>query len=234
MSAEENQTFSRNYYDEGWNNKGRILQFPEIDSKAPYSVSQATEEDMRWIACHNQLVYPESSDVIPAELIFDRFNTNPTGFSIIKDRNGNRFGDIELLPLKLDTLRRILGDGLTENEIREVSLFAPNESSKIDTLYVSGFTASGPWDLYRCLMSAPELVKRICDPSQIKAVYSIKGTEEGIHLMKNLGFKELGNKRKNRYHLFYISFPDLIKNIATLVKDDENRNKFSAFLKELE
>lgn len=219
----------------------RVPQLAQMDffPKAPYTVSAATEEDIRWAADTARRVY-SGLDVIPIKLMVEWFNANPTGFSIIKDRDGHRCGNIDILPLKPDTLARFLRGELIEREIRGDSIFCGDESDKIDSLYIESFVAltegdkGNPLAAYKCIMHSPELIRRICNPSQIKKVYAIGASQSGIRLMKELGFDRIKyeNERRDRHQVFSISFPNMSMNITSHA-EGKDRLELLHMLKEL-
>lgn len=207
---------------------------------APYSVHPASEDDVRWASDLATRVYT-GLDIIPERLMLEWFHANPAGFSIIKDCEGHRCGNIDILPLRPDTLRRFLRGELIEQEIRGDSVFPPQESAKIEALYVESLVAvddcyrGNPLAAYRCIMSTPDLIERVCRPSQIASVYAIGASENGIRLMRDLGFDEIpsgGEVRQDGHRVFSVSFADLSRNIAAHAELHE-RGRVLALLREL-
>jgi len=209
------------------------------DTKEAYTVSAATKEDICWVTDTARRIYPKS-DVISTELKLEWFYTNPTGFFIIKDSEGNRCGNLDILPLKPDTLACFLSGELIEREIHGDCLFQPHELNQIDSLYIESFVAltkndkANPVAAYKCVMRIPELIRYICVPSQIKKIYAVGTSQSGIRLLKNLGFDRIKNKNERRdgHQVFSISFLGLAKNIAAHA-EGEDKLKFQQMMKDI-
>ena len=201
----------------------RVPPVPPLDflPAAPYRIVQASEEDVRWAAGTAKRVYT-GLDVIRAPLMLEWFKANPSGFSVIKDCNGHRCGNLDILPLKPDTLSRFLRGELIEQEIRGDSIFGRPESKKIQSLYIESLVAlsegdePNPLATYKCLMSVLELARRICDPSQVKKLYAIGASKGGICLMKHVGFDKIDYEqpRRDGHDVFCVDFQDLCKYAA--------------------
>ena len=203
--------------------------------KAPFTISAATEEDIRWAASMTRRVY-SGLDVIPTKLMLEWFEANPTGFFIIKDRDGHRCGNLDCLPLKPDTLAHLLRGEMIEREIRGDSLFRPQESERIDSLYIESLVAlRSPLAAYKAIMNLPRLVARICAPGQIKKIYAAGASQNGIRLMKHLGFDriECDTPKRDGHQVFAVSFVDLVKSIATHARS-EDKLDLMRVLKEIE
>jgi len=205
--------------------------------RAPYRVLPANADDIRWIASTAQYVY-SGLDIMPLKLMEDWYNANPTGFFIIRDRDGHLCGNLDILPLKPDVLSRFLHGDIIELDLQGNCLLRPEESIKIEYLYVESFVAvsegykGNPLAAYTCLMKFPEIIKYICDPSQLKTIYAIGASEAGIRLMKDLGFNEIeyNKKRKDDHKMFFINFDVLCRNLL-LRADGEDRSKLFRMLK---
>jgi hypothetical protein len=176
---------------------GRV---PQVDPlgflpQAPYTIYAASEDDICWSAQTARQVY-SGVDIIPVETMLEWFHANPNGFSIIKDHDGHRCGNIDILPLKPDTLSRFLRGDLIEREIRGESIIRTKESKEIESLYVESIVAisekgkGNPLATYKCIISTPDLVKRICTPSQVK-VFSISFCD----LCRNIARHANGNDK---------------------------------------
>lgn len=221
-----------------------LRKVPQVHSldffpKAPYRILQATKEDIFWIADTAKKVY-SGLDIIPPNIMIEWFDSNPTGFSIIKDRNGNRCGNIDILPIKPNTLQRFLSGELVEIEIRGDSILTPEDSDKIQALYVESFVAidgrdhGNPLAVYKCLMSTPDLISRISNPSQIDKIYAIGASPSGIRLMEHLGFDRINytGDRRDGHQVFSIDFRDFCNNLLQAA-DEHDKGKMFNLLRDL-
>ncbi|HUU27532.1 MAG TPA: hypothetical protein VM123_06950 [archaeon] len=136
-------------------------------------------------------------------------------------------------------MTRFLNGEIIEREIRGDSLYSPQESEGISSLYIESFVAlsecdkGNPLTAYKCIMNTPELIRRICTPSQVKSIYAIGASESGIKLMLDLGFDhiEYSKRRKDGHKVYCVCFFALSKNIATYA-DGIDKQKMITILKE--
>jgi hypothetical protein len=203
---------------------------------AGYLASQATAEEIDWIARLEERVYT-SSDAVPKHVLTEWFESNPNGFSVIRMCNGQKIGHIDLLPIKPVTLERFVSGLIVEKDIRGDSLFKPEERDQITMLYVESIIVLPPKGFTNApailcvLNSFARLVERVCDSGKIKNIYAIAASKSGERLLKRLGFDTvaLPDSRADGHELFSADFKQLAANIAgicgTQFPDQESISK---------
>jgi hypothetical protein len=102
---------------------------------AAYRVEPATSDEIGWIAGLQESVY-SAEDAVPESVLREWFAVNPTGFFIVKKRDGSLAGHIDVLPLRPNTLQQFLDGSIVEREIRGDSLYPPEDRKSIKHLYV--------------------------------------------------------------------------------------------------
>ena len=86
-----------------------------------YEIVPAGLHDVMWAADLAKRVYA-GLDVIPAQVMLDWFEANPHGFSVVKSLAGDLLGNLDILPIKKNTLRRIVSGELLERDLTGDSL----------------------------------------------------------------------------------------------------------------
>jgi hypothetical protein len=201
-------------------------------TEGPYTLFPADESDILWAVETGKKVYT-GIDVIPRELMFEWYKANPNGFFIVKDRHGHRCGNIDILPLRPDTLKRFLNGDIIEQDIRGDCLFHPNEAEQISDLYVESVVAvnscykGNPYAAQRIILSVPEMLSRLCPHENIAKIYAIGGSRNGIRLMQHLGFDMIsaGGGRKDKHKVFVATIENLIHNISQFAGSPQERDR---------
>ena len=149
--------------------------------------------------------------------MLDWFEANPHGFSIIKSGAGDRVGNLDILPIKKSTLRRLVAGEFLERDITGDCLYGENEREKIEDLYIESFVVdpasarSAPAIIIDVLSNFSSIVNRICSGSQIQRLYAIAASEEGSGLLVRLGFESVGKSDARRDgHQLYLGNMELI------------------------
>jgi hypothetical protein len=177
--------------------------------QARYEIVPAGRGDISWIAGLEAGAYsPE--DAIPENVLRAWYGANPAGFSVIRTPDGKRIGHIDILPLRPEALKALIGGTILEREIPGSSLFGPDEKDKIKDLYVESViirppACVSPAPAGLCLLRGfPSLIARVVDPSQVRTLYAIGASPEGRRLLKRLGFGRLETgPAKAGQHVFY-------------------------------
>ncbi len=199
----------------------RIEQLEDIS--AGYQTVQASVNEVDWIARLEAQVYTPA-DAIPKHTLKEWYNCNPTGFSVIKMKDGRKIGHIDILPIRPATLKTFLEGNIVEKDIRGDSLYSPKEKHLIQDLYVESIIVLPPKGFSNApavlsvLTNFAKLVERICDPANVGNIYAIAASESGERLLKRLGFDPIvsSQTRADHHDLFAAKFVDLATNITAI------------------
>jgi hypothetical protein len=204
---------------------GRAL--PEVDRFnelcIAYQASPASKQEVGWIADLERSVYSET-DAVPRDVLLEWYNSNPTGFTVIRMGNGTKVGHIDILPLRSSTLNAFIDGKIIERDIRGDSLFTAAEHDQITDLYVESVILQPPKGFSNapaimCMLAGFEkLVERICDPSRVHNVYAIAASHSGERFLRRLGFDQLraAGSRKDEHNLYSVNYRVLRENITTI------------------
>ncbi len=188
-----------------------------------YSVVPATEDDLLWIARLEARVFSEQ-DAVPEMVLREWYAINPHGFFIIKEKNGERVGNLTILPLRPSTLRAFSEGHILDKDIRGDSLYSSTERHSIRDLYVESIIVSLPKGKSNapallCILSRIGLImRRLCDMAEVDHIYAIAASSSGEKFMKRLGFVQVKSAevRKDGHDLFAVKFANLATIIATM------------------
>ncbi len=188
-----------------------------------YRIVQATPEEVDWIAQLEAQVYTPT-DAVPKHVLMEWYNSSPTSFSVIKMKNGQKVGHIDILPLRPTTFQTFLEGNIVERDIRGDSLYSQNERHLIRNLYVESIIVLPPKGYSNApailcvLTNFNELVSRICDPASVDNIYAIAASKSGERLLKRLGFDQIksSQNRVDHHDLFAAKFAELVANITTI------------------
>ncbi len=201
------------------------------------SNSTVKPEEIGWLAGLEAKVYsPE--DAIPKDLLTEWYNSNPSGFNIIRMANGQKVGHIDILPLRPASLKAFLEGSIVEKNIRGDSLFSPTERHLIKDLYVESVIVQPPkghtnGPAVLCLLTNfGRPVERICDPSSVENLYAIAASKSGDRLLRRLGFDPItsAENRADHHDFFQVSVPELANNIYTLCGERFPEDTFNKIL----
>jgi hypothetical protein len=204
---------------------------------ATYTVEQANEDDVDWIAQLEADVYSKE-DAIPRNVLREWYNANPLGFFVIRMNDGQRIGHIDVLPIKPRTLKQFLDGHIVERDIRGDCLYTPEERDLVKDLYIESVIIQPPKGYSGataivCLLSEfVPIARTICDPYKVDKVYAIAASKAGAKLMGHLGFeiRDKGDSRKDAHTLFVARFSKVAENVSKLC---DERFKDRALLDQL-
>ncbi len=208
---------------------------------APYSITSATLEDLRWAACIAQSIY-SGIDVIPEAVMTDWYKANPKGFFIIKSRSGHRVGNIDILPLKPNALERLISGQLLEREISGDCIYSPPEADSITAIYVESFVAvteskrPNAGAAVYAISDFARMLNNLGDPTRIKQVYAIAASANGKKLLCRLGFDLIGtaSQRRDNHDLYLASTSDIARNVLNVLGDRVQSRKVVELITALE
>jgi len=104
------------------------------------SIERATEQDVSWIARIAKKRYDEIT-AIPLATKLAWFRANPNIFWIVRKRNGDPIGSLEVLPLKEEALRRFREGMIEEKDLSPDDIYSPQEVAKANVLYLENCMA---------------------------------------------------------------------------------------------
>jgi class 3 adenylate cyclase len=200
---------------------------PEPDSIqracSEYRIIPADQDDVAWAAKLAENVYA-GIDVIPPEVMVDWFIANPNGFSVFK-RSGRTVGNLDILPVKPNSLTRLVSGSLLERDLTGDSIYRPEERHLIDALYIESLVIdpemaiAGPRLILELLLNFGRIINRICVPAQIRALYAISASEEGTGLLTRLGFEPVGSaaNRRDAHQLYLGNLAAVSDRIRSLI-----------------
>lgn len=190
----------------------------------PYTLDPATADDIKWAAGYAREVY-EGDDVMPAAVMLDWHAANPNGFFVIK-ADGEPIGNLDILPLRPETLSQFENGKLLERHIAGTDLYTPSETDQITDLYVESLVCNNSIAVAIVLSHFESLVRRICNPGTVKRILAIAASPDGQNLLKRLGFKITGSAQG--HNLFTAAYSDVSKNLEavsrTLRREFEERD----------
>lgn len=192
------------------------------DSNA-FEIEPATLDDLLWVAEIETKAY--GPDAVPLDLMQLWYQKNRSGFFVIRSREGERVGHINLLPVRADAFQPLLEGKITEMELSPDALYAPTDKASIQDLYVESIIVCRPEAqsrmpvIYALLAEFNSLIANICDPSQVRQLYAIAATPAGERFMRQLGFEQIkaGSERLDRHPFFSARYEDIVVNITNIV-----------------
>lgn len=188
---------------------------------ASFNIVPANDSDLRWIAELQKSVYSKA-DAVPFRVLKEWFHVFSNGFFVIVDKDNNRVGHIDILPIKESTLALYKLGELTETEIRGESLYSSAEKDKIEDIYIESliispkYTSIRPFALRDLMRSLPEIVSRIGNRATIKRVSAMAATRDGERILKRLGFRLISDthERRDGHRMFEASFKDFYNRVT--------------------
>ena len=180
-----------------------------------YSLELATAADIAWTAEQEKVLY-QGNEVIPFETLCGWYSSNPSGFYMVKDDSGENVGSIDILPIKQQTLQKMVEGEIEENDIEPDDLYAPYQKDLVRSLYVeSVIVLVSPTSLKRqaissVILSVPQILDSVCNLDNLEDIYCIVATKAGRKLARHLGFVllEKGEDRKDKHDLFRAIYSD--------------------------
>ena len=189
-----------------------------------YRVLPAAREDLDWIFRLEIDAYSAEYAVARAKLD-EWYCANPEGFSVLT-MNGERVGQITLLPLRHALLEGFDQGTILEQGIRGADLYTPAERDLVRDLHVESIIIQSregrsmpPLKALMCLgRNFITLIRRVCEPANLENVYALGASGRGESFMKGLGFRQVGSARTEPgpRRLYVAKFDALRDNIAGL------------------
>jgi hypothetical protein len=124
-----------------------------------HTVRIARYADIRKIHNIAATVY-EGIDVIPTEKMLEWYDKNPYSFHVIVDEDDEIVGNIDILPLKDEALKKFLKGRIIEREIKADDIWGVDEKDKMTSLYVeSVVNKAGDFALTSLLRAVSDIIK---------------------------------------------------------------------------
>jgi hypothetical protein len=191
-----------------------------------YRVRPATADDLDWIFRLEIDAYSAEYAVARAKLA-EWYCANPEGFSVITT-NGERVGQITLLPPRPTLLECFNRGTILEQDIQAASLYTPAERELVRDLHVESViikspqgSSAPPLKALMCLgRNFIPLIRRVCVPANLENVYALSASGRGESFMKGLGFTrvESAHDEMSLRRLYVAEFIALKNNISGLYK----------------
>ncbi|MGD0856100.1 MAG: hypothetical protein ABSA18_09890 [Dehalococcoidia bacterium] len=205
-------------------------QITAVSDDLPYIATAATAEDIRWAATVARKVY-KGVDIIPENTMLDWFMAYPNGFIVVKNRKGQNCGNLDMFPLKNNTLHHFLKGNLIEQDMTHEDISPRYDCSSaiyVESIvvYINGKT--GNHNAVLALMTkSRELFKAMRESGKIKTIYALGASKGGIKLMTRLGFTNMqnGSNRKDEHDMYYVALDTLIENLDQYIEREMTKTR---------
>jgi hypothetical protein len=196
----------------------------------PYSIEQATIEDIRWIAGFTERAFGSPDDHPGEDKYLEWWTANPSGFSIIRNRDGKNVGNIDIMPLRPDALERFRAGTLLERNFRGSDFNRIDERKEIRALYVGSVATTidrdtaprevEPHAADTALQMLPVLVDRVCDKQPTTMIYALAATPKGSRLLEACRFKKCAHSqdRPDNHDLYCASLLECISPLSVICR----------------
>ncbi|HWS99346.1 MAG TPA: hypothetical protein VN256_03665 [Pyrinomonadaceae bacterium] len=203
------------------------------EGDAVYRVRPAAREDLDWIFRLEIDAY--SAEYAVARRTLDEwYCANPEGFSVLT-MNGEKVGQITLLPLRPALLEGFDRGTILEQEIRGADLYAPAERELVRNLHAESIIIRSPQGRsmppLKALMCLGRnfitLIGRVCEPANLENVYALGASGRGQSFMTGLGFRRVASAHGETVPrgLYVAPFHALKTSIAGLYQRRLRNNK---------
>ncbi|HJU54864.1 MAG TPA: hypothetical protein VJ715_09840 [Pyrinomonadaceae bacterium] len=172
----------------------------------------ATPDELDWIFRLEVDAY--SAEYAVARRTLDEwYCANPEGFSVLT-MNGEKIGQITILPLRPVLLESFIRGTILEQDIHATSLHTPAERGLVRNLHVESIivrSPSGrstpPLKALVCLgRNFPHLIQRVCEPANLENVYALSASGQGESFITGLGFRRVASAQdKSRPRGLYVA-----------------------------
>lgn len=196
---------------------------PVMPNQFLYEVAPSTENDVKWAAKLAMTVYA-GYDVIPEKVMLNWYKANPNGFYVVKREDGANVGNLDLLPLRPNTLQEFIAGDLLEKEILGDCLFGAGEKASVRDVYIESMVIpphlfhdkyTNSFALFAVIAKLAECILGLCEPSlaekgEIK-VYALSANKVVGKRLVQIGFEVASpkDKRKDGHDLYRIEFRSL-------------------------
>jgi len=145
-------------------------------TKLAYQVVPSKEEDIIWASDLITRVY-DGNDVIPVELMLDWYRANPDGFYVIKDGDGTRVGNLDLLTFRPDTFQQFFKGEILEKDTSGACLYGAREKSLVRDVYIASLVVPSNNDdqdltnfgaLLAVFKKIPHCIRKMCDEGAVQ------------------------------------------------------------------
>jgi hypothetical protein len=187
---------------------------PDV-SAVNFSIAGATPDDLLWIANLQKSYY--HADAVPLRILQSWYAANPNGFQILRDDQGNRLGNLDVLPVKEEAFSPFITGKLRERDLTAQALFTPAERDSVRDLYVENLIVKSD-DKLKHEMAAALLLNRaesilasLGNPASLRYVYGLGATPAGCEFMEKHGFDLIteARERVDRHPLYRIPYSAL-------------------------
>ncbi|GAB4009236.1 hypothetical protein GCM10028808_17200 [Spirosoma migulaei] len=181
-----------------------------------YDIRLAQYDDIRKIYNIACTIYG-GLDVMPYKTLISWYEKNPCSFYVIIDEDNEVVGNINILPLKEETLKSFLEGRLLERDITEEGIWGTAEKEYINYLYIESVVNLGGKEATKELLKKiPTIITNFgCSHDSIKKLYCMSVSRQGQRLIKRLGFKEIVSVklRRDGHTIFEAELMDVLHNV---------------------
>lgn len=172
----------------------------------------------------------EGNDVIPLEVLKAWYAGNPNCFWLIRNaKNKNEVvGNVDVLPLDIDNakVQDFLAGKIFELDMDTSCIVPPNRIHETKILYVESVVRKEGhrMSLKAVLQKARSIIRFISEYKDLDSdsgckLYCIAASDEGIALIKHMGFEQKmkGEHRVDKHNLYHIPLRDFMNNVQTIL-----------------
>jgi len=217
----------------------KFTPLPEQEEIESLDIHRAELDDLQWISNLEKSVYKRPDDQMPFTKLKEWYGKNPNCFWIIK-ADGERIGNMYLLPVIPSTMERLRLGEVLEKEITAQDIYSPKQIDSIKSLYISSLVAKRDKPISRrvaakFLKNLPKISRCLSDPLKLEAVYSLSASPEGFKLLNNYGFTEIcrAEIRKDKHSMYSVHFRDLVEKISKKRLSPDEAKEFSKLILQL-
>jgi len=196
---------------------------PKPLSELLYKVVPSNLNDVKWAAKQAVMVYG-GYDVIPERVMLDWFRANKNGFFVVKRGDDANVGNLDILPLKPNTMKRFKSGELLEREFLGDCIFGPDEKASVKDIYIESLVVpkhlfdddtSNSFALYAVIERLTECILSLCEPAAVEKgeikVYALSANPKVARHLEEMGFDIVSHKEKRRdgHDLYCLEFKSL-------------------------
>jgi hypothetical protein len=222
--------------------RGGVLD-PKPLSELHYNIVPSSLNDVKWAAKQAAMVYG-GYDVIPEKVMLAWFRANKNGFFVVKRGDETNVGNLDILPLKPNTMQEFISGELLEKEILGDCLFGPNEKASVRDIYIESLAVpkhlfddktSNSFALYAVIENLAECILGLCEQDIVERgdvkVYALSANPTVALHLTDMGFEIVSHKdnRRDGHDLYCLDFKALESELKKLTdrRDTTKRRRRS-------
>lgn len=187
-----------------------------------YTLYQAEVDDIRWVCELAKKAFSET-DAIPFEQKLNWYQQNPEGFLVIKNKNKERIGHLDILPLQSKVLNSFVKGIIVESEFSEESILSSADIKSTKALYISSIAINTSNIEEKrlallCLIAAFKVLGEKF--TTVTDLYAVSASNNGERFMRRLGFEIVQSyeHRKDAHNLLHVSLEKILSRGAAFTQ----------------